>query len=137
MTRASTLAPPKPTFPAAAIWVVLAVGSLCAALAIPAFRDVENIANIARQSAILGLLAIGQTFVIVAGMVDLSVGMAAGLVVVLTCALAGGDPSAAAPLAAAALAGGVALGLLNGTLIQRLRVHSVIVTFGMLSVLQG
>lgn len=127
----------KSVLPTAGIWAVLAVGTLCAAVAIPAFRDVENISNIARQSAVLGILAIGQTFVIVAGMVDLSVGMAAGLVVVLTCALGGGDPAAAAPLAGAMLAGGIALGLWNGYLIQRLRVHSVIFTFGMLSILQG
>lgn len=119
------------------IWLVLAGASLVSALTIPAFREFENFANIIKQSAILGVLAVGQTFVIIAGMVDLSIGMATGLVVVLTCSLSNGDSTATLLVAPLMIAGGLALGLWNGYLIQRFRVHSVIFTFGMLSILQG
>ncbi len=61
------------------VWLLLAATALSAALAVPAFRDPSNLANILRQSSVLGILAIGQTFVVMAGMIDLSVGMIAGL----------------------------------------------------------
>jgi len=63
--------------------------------------------------------------------------MAAGLVVVMTCALTDGAGTWVAPVTLLMLVGGICLGGLNGYLIERLKVHSVIFTFGMLSILQG
>lgn len=122
---------------ATGIWILLAVAILAASIAIPAFRETTNLANILRQSSVLGILAIGQTFVIAAGMIDLSVGMIAGLVVVLTCWVLGGDPSLTLVVAAMMLALGAAIGFANGVLVNRLKLHPLILTFGMLSILQG
>lgn len=122
---------------AAGIWLLLAVTVAIAAALIPAFRDPANLANILRQSSVLGIIAIGQTFVIAAGMIDLSVGMVAGLVVVLACWMLGADPSMTVAVAAGMLVLGTAIGLLNGTLVNRLKLHPLILTFGMLSILQG
>jgi ribose/xylose/arabinose/galactoside ABC-type transport system permease subunit len=108
-----------------------------ASLAIPEFREVENFRNILKQSAVVGVLAIGATFVVIAGMVDLSIGVAAGLIVVLTCGLYAGGTLPTAPLIALMLVGGAVLGAMNGFLIEKLRVHSVIFTFAMMSILQG
>lgn len=119
------------------IWLLLLAASLAAAIAIPAFRDPANLANILRQSSVLGIIAIGQTFVIAAGMIDLSVGMIAGLVVVLACLILGTDPSLTLAVALLMLLLGAAIGLLNGLLVNRLNVHPLILTFGMLSILQG
>jgi ribose/xylose/arabinose/galactoside ABC-type transport system permease subunit len=119
------------------IWLLLLVASLAAAIAIPAFRDPANLANILRQSSVLGIIAIGQTFVIAAGMIDLSVGMIAGLVVVLTCLVLGADPSLTLAVAALMLLLGASIGSLNGLLVNRLHLHPLILTFGMLSILQG
>jgi ribose/xylose/arabinose/galactoside ABC-type transport system permease subunit len=47
-------------------------------------RRATNLGNVVTQSAALGCVAIGQTFVIAAGLIDLSVGQLLGLVVVLT-----------------------------------------------------
>lgn len=124
-------------FSQAGIWLILAVTAVIASVAIPEFREAENIQNVLKQSAVVGILALGQTFVIVAGMVDLSVGVAAGLVAVLTCGLAVSGIIETAPLIFLMLISGSILGALNGFLIEKLRVHSLIFTFGMMSILQG
>jgi len=119
------------------IFVLLGVTVLVAALAIPAFRDRANLANVIRQAGVLAILAIGQTFVITAGMIDLSIGMIAGLVVVLSSVMLNGDATLTLPVVALMLLVGAAIGTLNGVLLNSLRLHPLILTFGMLSVLQG
>lgn len=128
---------PRLDLEATGIWLLLAAAVATAAATLPAFRDPANLANILRQSSVLGIIAIGQTFVIAAGMIDLSVGMVAGLVVVLACWMLGADPSLTLPVAAAMLGLGTAIGLFNGALVNRLKLHPLILTFGMLSILQG
>lgn len=119
------------------IWVFLAGGFLLAAIVLPEFRTLENFGNILRQSAVLGLIAIGQAFVILAGMIDLSVGMIAGLVVVLICWFLGENPDLTILAVPAMLTLGCGIGLVNGLLVRWLKLHPLILTFGMLSVLQG
>lgn len=119
------------------IFVLLAGTLIIAALTIPAFRDPANLANVIRQAGVLGILAIGQTFVITARMIDLSIGMIAGLVVVLSSVLLNGDAGLTLPVVGLMLLVGGALGTLNGVLLNILRLHPLILTFGMLSVLQG
>ena len=108
-----------------------------AAVALPAFRTADNLANVLTQAAALGLVAIGQTFVIVGGLIDLSLGQLLGLTVVLTCALMDGhsERTGSALLLAAGIGAGV--GWLNGRLFYLLRVHPLILTFGTASVFQG
>jgi ribose/xylose/arabinose/galactoside ABC-type transport system permease subunit len=119
------------------IFLMLLILLLVGAATAPEFRTAENIANVLKQSAALGVLAIGQNFVIVGGMIDLSVGQLAGLVVVLTADLMQGRPELMLRAILLALALGAGVGALNGWLNNRLRIHPLILTFGMLSVLQG
>lgn len=128
---------PRLDFETVGIWILLAVAVAFASVAIPAFRDPVNLANILRQSSVLGILAIGQTFVIAAGMIDLSVGMIAGLVVVLSCWMLNGEAALTLPVAAVMLLLGAGIGFVNGSLVNRLKLHPLILTFGMLSILQG
>lgn len=121
----------------AGIWVLVILTSAAAMIAIPAFRDPANLANVVRQTSVLGLLAMGQTFVIAAGMIDLSVGMIAGVVVVAACWMLGVEPWATLLVMPAMIAAGAAIGAANGLMVNRLRVHPLILTFGMLSILQG
>lgn len=133
LTAAAPRRPPE----IGGIWVLLFLGVGAAALLAPAFRDPENLANVVRQASVLGVLAVGQSFVLAAGMIDLSIGMIAGLSVVLGCALIDGDNTKTVPVAGLMLALGAAIGFVNGQLVNRLRLHPLILTFGMLSVLQG
>lgn len=119
------------------IWSLLGFAVLLAVVLVPDFGSPANLANVVRQAAVLGILAVGQTFVITAGLIDLSIGMLAGLVVVLSCALIDGDLPRTLPVAALMLLLGAGVGFVNGMLLNRLRLHPLILTFGMLSVLQG
>jgi ribose/xylose/arabinose/galactoside ABC-type transport system permease subunit len=118
------------------LWLLL-LSLTAAALYVPDFRTAENLSNVLVQSAALGVLAIGQTFVILCGLIDLSVGQLLGLGVVLTCALSAGEPAWFAPALLAALGVGTVVGAVNGLLNNLLRIHPLILTFGMLSILQG
>jgi ribose/xylose/arabinose/galactoside ABC-type transport system permease subunit len=80
---------------------------------------------------------VGQTFVIVSGGIDLSVGMLMGLVTVLTNGIMNGNPRLAGQMVLLGIGIGLAIGLSNGILLVITRIHPLILTFGMLSILQG
>ena len=119
------------------IYLVLIALLLVPALWLPEYRNVLNVGRIVQQSAALAILAIGQTFVIACRMIDLSVGQLMGLIVVASCSLMEGRPEATIPAILLALAIGLTVGAINGFLNNRLRIHSLILTLGMLSILQG
>jgi ribose/xylose/arabinose/galactoside ABC-type transport system permease subunit len=100
------------------------------------FLSSGNIANVARQASIVGILGIGMTFVILTAGIDLSVGSILGLVAIGFAALAsGGVPW---PLAiVVAIAGGAAIGAVNGLGITKGRLQPFIMTLGMLVVARG
>jgi ribose transport system permease protein len=111
---------------------------LCAVLWIltPHFLTVSNLINVVEQTSINAIVAVGMTFVILSGGIDLSVGSMVALAgVVLGTALQGGQPlPVALTLAAAA---GAACGLANGALISWGRLPPFIVTLGMMSIARG
>src|SRR5690606_26015786 len=90
-----------------------------------------------RQAAPLGVLAIGQTLVLISGGIDLSVGMLIGLVVPLGALVMGGSDGAILPAILAMLGVGAAVGTLNGLLVAFVGVHPFVLTFGMMALLQG
>jgi ribose/xylose/arabinose/galactoside ABC-type transport system permease subunit len=102
----------------------------------PHFLTVSNLLNVAEQTTINAIVAVGMTFVILSGGIDLSVGSIVALSgVVLGIALHAGYPL---PLAlAAALAVGGLCGLTNGLLVDRGRLPPFIVTLGMMSMARG
>lgn len=124
-------------FGAQAIYGLLLALVVLSAAAIPAFRTADNLANVVTQAAALGLVAIGQTFVIVGGLIDLSVGQLLGLAVVLICAFMNGHAEQTVPALLLAVGLGGGIGIVNGWLLNLLRIHPLILTFGMLSILQG
>jgi len=115
---------------------LIAVAALFAVLEPATFLSVYNLQTIAAQTVIVGLGAIGMTFVIVSGGIDLSVGSAIALSSVVT-ALAlreGWNPAIAALAGAAA---GLAIGIANGIVIARAKVAPFIVTLGTMGVARG
>lgn len=119
------------------IWWALLALVVIGVLLVPQFRTGSNIVNIFQQSATLAILSIGQAFVIAGGMIDLSVGQLVGLVTVVACMMFERFPDSVALVVAGCVLLGAAIGLVNGELINRLRMPPLILTFGMLSVLQG
>jgi ribose transport system permease protein len=102
----------------------------------PHFLTVSNLLNIAQQTSINAVVAVGMTFVIVSGGIDLSVGSIVALSgVVLGTLLQDGVST---PVAiAAALSIGTGCGLLNGVLVSWGGLPPFIVTLGMMSVARG
>lgn len=101
------------------------------------FPKLENVEVLFRQSAIVAMAAIGMTFIIISGAIDLSVGSAVALG---TVAIAFALDRAGLPPFLALLAGtavGPICGYLNGTIITRLKVSAFIVTLGTLLLFRG
>ena len=99
------------------------------------FVSPENIMGVVRSSAILGVMALGVTFVVISGNLDLSVGsmMSFSTIVVLDLHDTLG-PVLAIPLMFAMT---LCLGAFIGFLVGYLKLNSLIVTLGMLSAIHG
>jgi len=105
-------------------------------IASPYFFTARNINTVLTQIAIVGVLSIGQLFVIITGGIDLSVGMVAQLInVILTILVVGGTP---VPLAIAiSLFVGISIGIINGILVYELGMPPFITTLGSMTVANG
>jgi ribose transport system permease protein len=118
--------------------VFLALVALCLFLtfATDGFLTSINLLNVGRQISLLGIMAVGMTFVLIAGEVDLSVGSNYALSGLATgMLLIAGWPLI--PALAFGLVIGMAIGLINGVLSTYGRLPSLIATLGMLSVVRG
>jgi ribose transport system permease protein len=112
--------------------------ALCVLLWIltPHFLTTSNLLNVLEQTAINAVIAVGMTFVIISGGIDLSVGSLVALAgVVLATLLHEGTPVVVA--IAAAIAAGAFFGSLNGLAITWGRLPPFIATLGMMSVARG
>src|SRR3954463_10430627 len=99
-------------------------------LASDEFLTSENMANLARQVAIFGIIAVGQLLVILTPGIDLSVGSVLGLSGCVTAQMmVDGTPVLLAIVIG--LAVGVVLGLFNGSLVAYGKLPPFIVTLGM------
>jgi ribose transport system permease protein len=105
-------------------------------LASDEFLTGDNMANLARQVAIFGIIAVGQLLVILTAGIDLSVGSVLGLTGCVTAQLlTGGMPIPLAILLG--LGVGVVLGIANGALVAYVKLPPFIVTLGMLGIARG
>lgn len=98
------------------------------------FLQVNNLMIVAQQSVVLLVAALGMTFVIIAGSIDLSVG-AIVAVAALATALTAPTLGVAAVFPAALV--GLVCGLLNGIIVAKGKVPSFIVTLGAMVVYRG
>ena len=124
---------------------------LCVVFAVlePAFLTTRNIFNVIRQVSIYGMLAIGMTFVILTGGIDLSIGSVLALAGLVCAAVEKGSRGLLGAGAGeahgfglpAAVAAAIAVGLIAGTsqglAVSRMKVPPFIVTLGGMSVFRG
>ncbi|MBE7472894.1 MAG: ABC transporter permease [Anaerolineae bacterium] len=138
----TTIAPKKSLFRSDAMQRLLAFGALILlfvvfSLASPYFFQFDNIIGIFLSTAVNGLLALGVTFVIITGGIDLSI----GTVMTLCSVIAGvfitfwGLPVPVGVLAG--LVTGMLCGFVNGWIIARLKMPPFVATLGMLYVAKG
>ncbi len=113
----------------------------------PGFRTERNMFNVLRQVSVIGIMAVGMTFVILTAGIDLSVGSIlafAGMTAAVVARgsrslLEGNDPGGIQVLwaALAAMAVGLALGLFQGALVGYLKIPAFVVTLGGLGAWRG
>ena len=114
--------------------IVLLLVCLLATARYGRFLTEENLTNVLRQNSMLGLVALGMTFVILTGGIDLSVGSLLAVAGVVAASLASQG------LIIALLAGiavTTLLGLVNGVVIAKARIQPFIVTLAMMIAARG
>jgi len=117
--------------------VLLLLVVIAVATAGTRFIGPENLTSILVRSVSLGLVAAGQTVVILAGSLDLSVAYLISVAAVLSGVVMQGDPSRIALGVGLVLLIGAGVGLVNGLLITKLRVNAFIATLGVALILRG
>src|ERR1700692_3953339 len=124
-------------------WLFLFVLIIFFSITGQGFLNVYNFQTIGADMELVLIMALGQTFVILSGGIDLSVGFVMGMESVAA-ALVMNRLGGSAPLLFVVLAGlavglgaGFIPGLVNGLIIARLRVPSFIVTLGMYGIARG
>jgi ribose transport system permease protein len=117
-------------------YVIFLAVTIFFAVVAPNFASFATAGAILRITAIVSVIAIGMTFVIISGEIDLSVGSVASFSgMILALLLDAGLPSWLGAILTLAM--GAAIGAVNGLLVTRLKIPSFLVTLGMLSVFSG
>ncbi len=121
-------------------WLLLAIAVVVGLIStrFPAFARPGNLAQVFNDTSILMILALGQMVVILTRGIDLSMASNlcfTGMVVAMLNAAYPGIPIAA--LILIALAVGLVLGAINGLLVWRLNIPSIVVTLGTLTIYRG
>jgi ribose transport system permease protein len=121
-------------------WVLLAVfvlGWIAVSLRGGQFLTLTNLTNMFVRSISLGLVSIGQTVVILAGSIDLSVAYMISVAAVVSSVVMQGEPDRMLLGIGAALLVGLIVGLANGLIVTRLKVNAFIATLGTGLIMRG
>ncbi len=119
------------------VYIILAVLVLVTSLVSDVFLSFRNFENLFRQVAPLGFVSVGQTFAILTAGIDLSIGSVVSMASCLTTGLILGREPLVFPVLALVICLALFIGFLNGFIISKTGVHPLIVTLGMMSVVQG
>jgi ribose transport system permease protein len=119
------------------IFVALIFIVIIMSAASPYFLTQDNIFNVLRGMSTIGIMAIGQTMVIITGGIDLSVGSLMAVSSMLTARLITVHSQNALFAVICGLSFGLLLGMVNGLIITRFKINPFITTLGMLSIGRG
>lgn len=101
------------------------------------FLTLRNLTNVARQSAFLGIVALGQMLVILTAGIDLSVGSLVKLSILVSAIVMNGETSNHGAAIAATLGLGLVVGLVHAFLVNEVKIAPFIVTLASLGILRG
>lgn len=99
------------------------------------YLSMQNLTNVVYQASLIGMMAIAMTVVLISGNFDLSVASVAAFSAVML--IGNADVIGFWPAVAVALAAGIALGLLNGAIVQFVGINAFIVTLGTMTAVRG
>ncbi|MBE7183450.1 MAG: ABC transporter permease [Methylobacterium mesophilicum] len=111
------------------LWIVLSIAT-------PSFASPVNIANLLRQGSMIAILAVGQTFVIITGGIDLSVGAVVGFSTVVTALMINAGWPVWLAVATTLLVG-IGIGVFHGFGIVKMGLPPFIITLATLTSLRG
>jgi len=115
---------------------IIAILVVVFSLSAPGFLSLQNFDNNARQMAVVGILAVGETFVIITAGIDLSVGSLLGFGgIIVALGLTHNLPIPLIVVSVLVIA--MVVGIINGSLISAAALPPFIVTLGMLGILRG
>ncbi|GAB4439738.1 MAG: ABC transporter permease [Anaerolineae bacterium] len=118
-------------------YVIFLLWVLFLALQTDTFMTWDNASKVVRQAAIIGIVAIGESLIVMLGTMDVSVASTLGLTAII---VAAGIVDFSLPPALAVLiaigAGGL-IGLVNGLLVTLIGINPIIATLGMMTILDG
>lgn len=118
-------------------WVILLGLVVISALISPGFLSTTNLVNILRQAAPLMIVALGQTLVILAGGIDVSVGALIATTTVIGGSLMRDSDAMILPTVLVVIGVGVVVGLVHYLLIVRIRTDALVTTLGTMLILSG
>ena len=119
------------------VFMALVVLIIIMSAASPYFLKQDNIFNVLRGMSTIGIMALGQTMVIITGGIDLSVGSLLAVSSMLTARLITVHDQSAFIAVLTGLSFGLFLGIMNGLIITRFKINAFITTLGMLSIGRG
>jgi len=119
------------------IYIALVVVLVLAAILSPAFFKPSNLFNVLRGAAPLGIVAVGQTIVMLGGGIDLSLAGVMALTTVVVADITQGQNLDLSPALSLVVVIGIAVGLLNGLLVTKRKVPPFIATLGVAILLEG
>jgi ribose transport system permease protein len=103
----------------------------------PRFIQTSNLAVITRQTSFIALVSLGQMLCLIAGVIDLSVGATAGLAGISAAMLMNGTPLNPYVAMLGGILVGALVGVVNGTLVTKVKLNPFIVTLSMSFVISG
>lgn len=117
----------------------LALLAVCAVFTAvrPVFLSPENLISIVHQVSIIGIMAIGMTFVVMTGGIDLSIGAVLAIAGVFTADILVATDGSVTLAVVGGLAVSAAVGIANGLFISNLALPPIVVTLAALSMVRG
>lgn len=143
LRRSAALARGRENATSGPILVAVGLTFILAAFVVPLlgggtdFVSVDNVRGILIRSVSLGLVAVGQTLVIVGGSIDLSVAYTVSASAVMASYVMQGDPARMLPAVGVCLLVGAVIGLANGLTVTKLRVNPLIATLAVGLIVRG
>jgi ribose transport system permease protein len=119
------------------VYLILIILIIATSFLSPVFLKWRNFENLLRQVVPVGFVSLGQTFAILTAGIDLSVGSVVSLASCLTTGIIMGRQVLVFPVLLLVICIALFIGFINGLLISKTGVHPLIVTLGMMSVVQG
>lgn len=120
------------------VWIVLILVLLVGVFSTPLFTRPLNLVNVTRQSIGLGIVSLAQSFVVIGGGIDLSVGAMISMITTLAATMLRENPELSLLVVIIVTIGtGLAAGALNGFIVVRLGVTPFIATLATMSLFNG